>query len=114
MNALQRGRLALFDRGATVGAVIAEQFVRQALLALLAGIRRPAAVEPAGRDAQAGTGLLAGLTGAGGVDRLAGLLRGADLLRPACTRLRRTQIVIRRDGPRGPRFDGEFVGPDPV
>src|SRR5260370_38273149 len=81
MNPLQRGRLVLFDRGAAVGAVIAEQFVRQALLALLAGIRRPAAVETAWRDAQAGIGLLAGFAGAAGVHPLAGLLPGADLPR---------------------------------
>src|SRR5580704_14515100 len=115
MNPLQRRGLALLDRGAAVGAVIAEQFVRQALVALLAGIRRPAAVvETAWRDAQAGTGLLAGFAGAGGVDRLAGLLRGADLLRPGRTGLRRTQVVIRRNGQRRSRLDGEFVGPDPV
>src|SRR5260370_42625873 len=95
MNALQRGRLALFDRGAAVGAVIAEQFVRQALLALLAGIRRPAAVEPPGRDAQAGTGLLAGLTGAAGGARLAGPLPRADPPRPACPGLRRTATSTR-------------------
>src|SRR5437899_12683515 len=106
MNALQRGRLALFDRGAAVGAVIAEQFARQALLALLAGVRSGAAVETAGGDAQAGIGLLAGFARAGGVDRLAGLLRGADLLRPGCTGLRRTQVVIRRDGQRRARLDG--------
>src|ERR1700730_13324542 len=110
MNPLQRRGLALLDRGDAVGAIIAEHFVRQALVALLAGIRRPAAVESAWRDAQPGTGLLAGFAGAGGVERLAGLIRGADLLRPGRTGLRRTQVVIRRDRQRRPRLDGEFVG----
>src|SRR5204863_403470 len=53
MHALQRRRLALFDRGSAVGTVIAEEFVRQGLLALLAGIRPGAAIEPACGDAQA-------------------------------------------------------------
>src|SRR5439155_26764093 len=96
MDPLQRRRLALFDSGAALGAVIAEQLVRQALLAdLLAGIRRPGvAGEAALGNPQAGAGLLAGLARAGGVDRLAGLLRSGGLLRPGSARLRRTQIVI--------------------
>src|SRR5258706_8592288 len=110
IDTLQCRRLALLDPGATLVATVAEQLVRQALVtALLAGIGRLAAAQPALGDAQPGGGLLARLAWPGGVHRLARPLGGADLLRTRCARLRRTQLEIGRDRQWRARLDGELV-----
>src|SRR6267154_1951676 len=78
IDTLQCRRLALLDPGAALVATVAEQLVRQPLVtALLAGIGRLAAAQPALGDAQPGGGLLARLAWPGGVDRLARPVSGA-------------------------------------
>src|SRR5438067_8494277 len=114
IDPLQRRRLALLDARAALVAAIAEQLVRQALIALLAGIGRFAAAQPALGGAKPGGGLLAGLARPGGVDRLARPLGGADLLRPRGAELRRAQLEIGRDRQRRARLDGELVRPRPI
>src|SRR5205823_8424191 len=78
IDPLQCRRLALLDPGAALIAAIAKQLVRQALVALLTRIGCFGPAQPAFRHAQPGRSLLARLTRAGRVDRLARLLGGAD------------------------------------
>src|SRR5207248_3134010 len=104
----------LLDARAALVAAIAKQLVRQAPVALLAGIGRFAAAQPAFGDAQPGGGLLARLTRPRRVDRLAGPLGGADLLRPRGAELGRTQFELGRDRQRGTRLDSELVRPGSI